>query len=110
MVFLECHVDEGPGLGQYIREIEFVEEEATRDPQMDAALEFLDLVPEGADRARSLRSLREAGPEAIGQCACRRLRSSGGWTCSIEHWRVCPRPELRMFYRDNASRVYSLGV
>lgn len=32
MVFVECHVDDAPGRGQYIREIEFVEEEAKRDP------------------------------------------------------------------------------
>ena len=28
MIFVECHVDEGTGSGQYIQEIEFVEEEA----------------------------------------------------------------------------------
>lgn len=36
MIFVECHVDEGPGAGQYIREIEFVEEEAQRDPRIQA--------------------------------------------------------------------------
>jgi L-fuconolactonase len=36
MVFLECHVDDGPGSGQYIKEIEFVEEEARRDPRIRA--------------------------------------------------------------------------
>ncbi len=36
MVFVECHVDDGPGVGQYIREIEFVEDEAKRDPRIRA--------------------------------------------------------------------------
>jgi L-fuconolactonase len=36
MVFLECHVDDAPGSGQYIREIEFVEHEAQRDPRIRA--------------------------------------------------------------------------
>src|SRR5579872_2219226 len=36
MVFVECHVDEGEGFGQYIKEIEFVEEEAKRDPRIRA--------------------------------------------------------------------------
>ena len=35
-VFVECHVDEGAGSGQYIQEIEFVEEEAQRDPRICA--------------------------------------------------------------------------
>jgi L-fuconolactonase len=36
MVFVECHVDDGPGSGQYIKEIEFVEDEAKRDPGIRA--------------------------------------------------------------------------
>jgi L-fuconolactonase len=36
MVFVECHVDDGPGGGQYIKEMEFVEEEAQRDPRIRA--------------------------------------------------------------------------
>jgi L-fuconolactonase len=36
MVFVECHVDDGPGFGQYTKEIEFVEEEARRDPGIRA--------------------------------------------------------------------------
>jgi L-fuconolactonase len=36
MIFVECHVDEGAGSGQYIQEIEFVEEEAQRDPRIRA--------------------------------------------------------------------------
>lgn len=36
MVFVECHIDDGPGRAQYIREIEFVEEEALRDPRIQA--------------------------------------------------------------------------
>lgn len=36
MVFVECHVDDASGSGQYIGEIEFVEEEAQRDPRLRA--------------------------------------------------------------------------
>jgi L-fuconolactonase len=36
MVFVECHVDDEPGSGQYIKEIEFVEKEAQRDPRIKA--------------------------------------------------------------------------
>lgn len=36
MVFIECHVDDLPGRGQYIQEIEFVEQEAMRDPRIRA--------------------------------------------------------------------------
>jgi len=36
MVFVECHVDDRPGFGQYIQEIEFVEDEARRDPGIRA--------------------------------------------------------------------------
>jgi L-fuconolactonase len=36
MIFVECHVDEGAGAGQYIREVEFVEAEAQRDPRIRA--------------------------------------------------------------------------
>jgi L-fuconolactonase len=36
MVFVECHVDDRPGLGQYIKEIEFAEDEAKRDPSIRA--------------------------------------------------------------------------
>ena len=36
MVFVECHVDDGEGTGQYIKEIEFVESEAQRDPRIKA--------------------------------------------------------------------------
>src|SRR5581483_6375409 len=36
MVFVECHVDDGAGTGQYIKEVEFVEEEAQRDPRIRA--------------------------------------------------------------------------
>jgi L-fuconolactonase len=36
MVFVGCHVDDAPGSGQYIKEIEFVEEEARRDPRIRA--------------------------------------------------------------------------
>jgi L-fuconolactonase len=38
LVFVECHVDGGPGMGQYIKEIEFVEEEAQRDPRIRAVV------------------------------------------------------------------------
>ncbi len=34
MVFVECHVDDGPGMGQYVKELEFVEQEAQRDPRV----------------------------------------------------------------------------
>lgn len=34
MVFLECYADFWPGGGQYIEEIEFVEDEARRDPRI----------------------------------------------------------------------------
>ena len=34
MVFLECYADFWPGGGQYIKEIEFVEDEAKRDPRL----------------------------------------------------------------------------
>jgi L-fuconolactonase len=36
MVFVECHVDDRPGFGQYIKEIEFVEDETWRDPRIRA--------------------------------------------------------------------------
>jgi L-fuconolactonase len=36
MVFLECYADFWPGGGQYIKEIEFVEREAARDPGIKA--------------------------------------------------------------------------
>jgi L-fuconolactonase len=36
MVFVECHADDGPAGGQYIKEIEFVEEEAGRDSRIRA--------------------------------------------------------------------------
>jgi L-fuconolactonase len=36
MVFVECHVDEGAGSGQYIAEVEFVDEQAQRDPRIRA--------------------------------------------------------------------------
>jgi L-fuconolactonase len=36
MIFVECHVDEGAASGQYMHEIEFVEEEAQRDPRIRA--------------------------------------------------------------------------
>ena len=36
MVFLECYADFWPGGGQYIEEIEFVEDEAKRDPRLKA--------------------------------------------------------------------------
>ena len=34
MVFVECYADFGPDRGQYIEEIEFVEDEARRDPRL----------------------------------------------------------------------------
>jgi L-fuconolactonase len=34
MVFVECYADFGPERGQYIEEIEFVEDEAKRDPRL----------------------------------------------------------------------------
>ena len=34
MVFVECYCDFGPASGQYIEEIEFVEDEARRDPRI----------------------------------------------------------------------------
>lgn len=36
MVFLECYADFTPTSGQYIKEIEFVEDEAKRDPRLKA--------------------------------------------------------------------------
>ena len=36
LIFVECHVDEGAGSGQFIREVEFVEGEAQRDPRIRA--------------------------------------------------------------------------
>ena len=36
MVFVECYADFGPESGQYIEEIEFVEDEAKRDPRLIA--------------------------------------------------------------------------
>jgi len=36
MVFVECHVDDKPGFGQYIKELEFVEKEAQRDARLRA--------------------------------------------------------------------------
>jgi len=36
IVFVECHIDDEPGVGQYIKEIEFVEEQAKRDPRIRA--------------------------------------------------------------------------
>ena len=36
MVFLECYADFWPGGGQYIDEVEFVEDEAARDPRIKA--------------------------------------------------------------------------
>ena len=36
MVFLECYADFWPGGGQYIEEVEFVEDEAARDPRLKA--------------------------------------------------------------------------
>ena len=36
MVFVECYADFWPGGGQYIDEVEFVEEEARRDPRLKA--------------------------------------------------------------------------
>ena len=36
MVFLECYADFWPGGGQYIEEVEFVEDEAARDPRIKA--------------------------------------------------------------------------
>ena len=38
MVFLECYADFTPKGGQYIEEIEFVEEEAARDPRLKAII------------------------------------------------------------------------
>ena len=38
MVFLECYADFTPEGGQYIEEIEFVEEEAARDPRLKAII------------------------------------------------------------------------
>jgi len=36
MVFVECHVDDAPGAGQYIKEIEFVEQQARQDSRVRA--------------------------------------------------------------------------
>jgi L-fuconolactonase len=36
MVFVECHVDDGPGRGQYIQEIEYAEEQVKRNPRIRA--------------------------------------------------------------------------
>ena len=38
MVFVECHVDDGPGSGQYLKEVEFVEAQAERDPRIRAVV------------------------------------------------------------------------
>ena len=38
MVFVECHVDDGPGSGQYIKEVEFVETQTDLDPRIRAVV------------------------------------------------------------------------
>jgi L-fuconolactonase len=67
MVFLECHVDDAPGRGQYIREIEFADREAQCDPRIRAivakaplerGLEVLPILEEMVARFPRLRGIR----------------------------------------------------
>jgi L-fuconolactonase len=67
MVFVECHVDDGPGSGQYIKELEFVEEQAKRDPRirgivakapLERGREVAPLLEEMVSRFPRLRGIR----------------------------------------------------
>jgi L-fuconolactonase len=75
MVFVECHVDDGPHSGQYIKEIEFVEEQAERDPRIraivakaplergDAAASILEEMVHRFPRVRGIRRIPEFEPD-----------------------------------------------
>jgi len=65
MVFLECYADFWEGGGQYLEEIEFVEEEAKRDPRIKAIVPMAPL--EWGDRARPiLTQMRDRHPSVRG--------------------------------------------
>lgn len=77
MVFVECHVDEADGSGQYIKEIEFVEEEAQRDPRIRAIVakaplergsdvtELLEEMLSRFPRLRGIRRIPEFEPDPL---------------------------------------------
>jgi L-fuconolactonase len=78
MVFVECHVDDEPGSGQYIKEIEFVEDEARSDPRIraivakaplergKAAEPILDEMITRFPRLRGIRRIPEFEPDPRG--------------------------------------------
>ncbi len=75
MVFLECYADFWDGGGQYIEEIEFVEDEARRDPRIraiipmaplewgEAALPLLDQMRDNHPTVRGIRRIMEFDPD-----------------------------------------------
>lgn len=65
MVFLECYADFWEGGGQYIEEIEFVEDEAKRDPRIKAIIPMAPL--EWGNRVRPmLEQMRDEHPSVRG--------------------------------------------
>ena len=65
MVFLECYADFWPGGGQYIQEIEFVEDEARRDPRLKAIVAMAPL-EWGTRVAPMLQQMRDHHPMVKG--------------------------------------------
>ena len=78
MVFVECHVDDPPGFGQYVKEIEFVEGEAECDPRIraivakaplergDAVAPILQEMVDRFPRLRGIRRIPEFEPDPRG--------------------------------------------
>jgi L-fuconolactonase len=65
MVFLECYADFTPERGQYLEEIEFVEEEARRDPRLKAIVPMAPL-EKGKAAAPILAAMAEKHPSVRG--------------------------------------------
>jgi L-fuconolactonase len=65
MVFLECYADFTPTGGQYIEEIEFVEDEQKRDPRIKAIIPMAPL-EWGAKVEPMLRQMRDEHPSVRG--------------------------------------------
>ena len=78
MIFVECHVDDGPHLGQYIKELEFVAEQAERDPRIraivakaplergDAVAPILQEMVDRFPRLKGIRRIPEFEPDPRG--------------------------------------------
>jgi len=89
MVFVECHVDDRPGVGQYIQEIEFVEDEARRDPGIRAIVAKAPL-ERGEGVAPILEEMVARFPRLRGSAGFPNLSKIRGPSCWIrDSWTGC---------------------